>query len=57
LTDSSAIVEVRGLRKVYAGKPPVVAVDGIDLSVRDGEIYGLLARKGTKREYVAAPLT
>jgi ABC-2 type transport system ATP-binding protein len=46
LTDSSAIVEVRSLRKVYAGKPPVVAVDGIDLSVRDGEIYGLLGPNG-----------
>jgi ABC-2 type transport system ATP-binding protein len=42
----NAIVEVRGLRKVYAGKPPVVAVDGIDLSVRDGEIYGLLGPNG-----------
>jgi ABC-2 type transport system ATP-binding protein len=41
-----AIVEVRGLRKVYAGKPPVVAIDGIDLSVRDGEIYGLLGPNG-----------
>jgi ABC-2 type transport system ATP-binding protein len=46
VTDSCAIVEVRGLRKVYAGKPPVVAVDGIDLSVRDGEIYGLLGPNG-----------
>ncbi len=41
-----AIVEVRGLRKVYAAKPPVVAVDGIDLSVKDGEIYGLLGPNG-----------
>lgn len=37
---------MRGLRKVYAGKPAVVAVDGIDLSVRDGEIYGLLGPNG-----------
>jgi ABC-2 type transport system ATP-binding protein len=41
-----AIVEIRGLRKVYAAKPPVVAVDGIDLSVRDGEIFGLLGPNG-----------
>jgi ABC-2 type transport system ATP-binding protein len=46
VTDSSAIVDIRGLRKIYAGKPPVVAVDGIDLSVRDGEIYGLLGPNG-----------
>jgi ABC-2 type transport system ATP-binding protein len=41
-----SIVEIHGLRKIYAGKPPVVAVDGIDLSVRDGEIYGLLGPNG-----------
>jgi len=40
------IVEIQGLRKVYPGKPPVTAVDGIDLSVRDGEIYGLLGPNG-----------
>ncbi len=32
-----AVVEVRGLKKVYPGKPPVVAVDGIDLTVPFGE--------------------
>ena len=35
------IVEVRGLRKVYTGKATVTAVDGIDLTVEAGEIYGL----------------
>jgi ABC-2 type transport system ATP-binding protein len=40
------IVEVRGLRKVYAAKPPVTAIDGIDLTVTDGAIYGLLGPNG-----------
>lgn len=40
------IVSIEGLRKVYAGKQAVVAVDGIDLAVRDGEIYGLLGPNG-----------
>ncbi len=40
------IVEVRGLRKVYAGKQEVVAVDGIDLTVEEGAIYGLLGPNG-----------
>jgi ABC-2 type transport system ATP-binding protein len=40
------IVEVQGLRKVYEGKQRVVAVDGIDLSVEEGAIYGLLGPNG-----------
>ena len=40
------IVQVKGLRKVYEGKQRVVAVDGIDLGVREGELYGLLGPNG-----------
>jgi ABC-2 type transport system ATP-binding protein len=40
------IVEVRGLTKVYEGKQRIVAVDGIDLSVHQGEIFGLLGPNG-----------
>jgi ABC-2 type transport system ATP-binding protein len=42
----AVIVEIKGLRKVYEGKQKVVAVDGIDLSVREGELYGLLGPNG-----------
>ncbi|SEB46548.1 ATP-binding cassette domain-containing protein [Terriglobus roseus] len=44
--NSPGIVSLRGLRKVYDGKPSVTAVDGIDLDVREGEIYGLLGPNG-----------
>jgi ABC-2 type transport system ATP-binding protein len=40
------IVEIQGLKKIYDGKQRVVAVDGIDLAVRAGEIYGLLGPNG-----------
>ncbi|WP_263368092.1 ABC transporter ATP-binding protein [Edaphobacter bradus] len=40
------IVEIEGLRKVYDGKQRVVAVDGIDLGVQEGELYGLLGPNG-----------
>ena len=40
------IVEIEGLKKVYEGKQQVVAVAGIDLSVREGELYGLLGPNG-----------
>ncbi len=40
------IVEIEGLQKVYDGKQRVVAVNGIDLSVHPGELYGLLGPNG-----------
>jgi ABC-2 type transport system ATP-binding protein len=43
---SETIVEILGLRKVYGGKNPVIAVDGIDLHVSAGSIYGLLGPNG-----------
>jgi ABC-2 type transport system ATP-binding protein len=42
----AVIVQVKGLRKVYEGKQKVVALDGIDLGVREGELYGLLGPNG-----------
>jgi ABC-2 type transport system ATP-binding protein len=43
---SETIVEIVGLRKVYSGKNSVTAVDGIDLRVEAGLIYGLLGPNG-----------
>jgi ABC-2 type transport system ATP-binding protein len=43
---SDSIVEILGLRKVYSGRNPVTAVDGIDLHVPSGLIYGLLGPNG-----------
>ena len=40
------IVEIHGLKKVYTGKQQVTAVDGIDLNVRPGELFGLLGPNG-----------
>jgi ABC-2 type transport system ATP-binding protein len=40
------IVEIQGLTKVYEGKQRVVALDGIDLAVEQGEIFGLLGPNG-----------
>jgi ABC-2 type transport system ATP-binding protein len=42
----SLIVEIEALTKVYEGKLRVVAVDGIDLELQQGEIFGLLGPNG-----------
>jgi ABC-2 type transport system ATP-binding protein len=44
--ESAVIVEIEGLQKIYDGKQRVTAVDGIDLSVREGELFGLLGPNG-----------
>ena len=40
------VVDIRGLKKTYPGKVPVEAVKGIDLAVRQGELFGLLGPNG-----------
>jgi ABC-2 type transport system ATP-binding protein len=40
------IVEVQGLKKVFTGKQSVTAVDGLNLSVNEGELFGLLGPNG-----------
>jgi ABC-2 type transport system ATP-binding protein len=41
--DNGTAIRVRGLRKAYGGR---VAVDGVDLDVRTGEIFALLGPNG-----------
>ena len=43
------LIEVAGLRKTYRsaiGKPRITALDGIDFTVREGELFGLLGPNG-----------
>jgi ABC-2 type transport system ATP-binding protein len=39
-------IECSDLQKVYPGKPPVNAVNGLDLHVSEGECFGLLGPNG-----------
>jgi putative ABC transport system ATP-binding protein len=39
-------VSCRSLRKVYAGAEPVVALDGVDLDVREGEFLAIVGPSG-----------
>jgi ABC-2 type transport system ATP-binding protein len=46
MTPQPPAIRCRDLRKTYAGKPPVEAVRGIDLEVRQGECFGVLGPNG-----------
>ncbi|HCP40447.1 MAG TPA: macrolide ABC transporter ATP-binding protein [Cryomorphaceae bacterium] len=43
---SKAVIEVRGLYKVYEGAVPVKAVNGIDLTITEGEFTALKGPSG-----------
>ncbi len=43
-------IELRAIRKIYP--PDVVAVDGIDLSVDDGEVLSLVGPTGSRKSTI-----
>jgi putative spermidine/putrescine transport system ATP-binding protein len=45
-------VALTALRKEFAGAPPVVAVDDIDLSIGDGEFFSMLGPSGSGKTTV-----
>jgi ABC-2 type transport system ATP-binding protein len=52
MTDSA--VETRGLRKVFG---PIVALDGLDLTIAQGEVFGLLGPNGSGKTTTIRMLT
>ena len=45
-------IRLRGLRKVFPGNPPVVAVEGADLDIGDGEFFSMLGPSGSGKTTV-----
>ncbi|MDI6693957.1 MAG: ABC transporter ATP-binding protein [Anaerolineales bacterium] len=56
----SEVIRVEGLTKTYPlskGSPPLVAVDGIDFSVQEGEVFGFLGPNGAGKTTTIRMLT
>ena len=54
------VIQVAGLTKTYAtekGRPPLVAVAGIDFAVREGEVFGFLGPNGAGKTTTIRMLT
>ena len=45
-------VRLSGLRKEFTGRPPVVAVDDVDLSIGSGEFFSMLGPSGSGKTTV-----
>jgi ABC-2 type transport system ATP-binding protein len=57
-TPPGLAIEARALRRVYAAKPaPVTALDGVDLEVPAGELFGLLGPNGAGKTTLIKILT
>ncbi len=55
---TGAAIEAHALRRVYRAKPnPVVALDGIDLEIPAGEMFGLLGPNGAGKTTLIKILT
>jgi ABC-2 type transport system ATP-binding protein len=52
-----AIIKVEGLVKVFGSKAPVRALDGLDLTVEPGGVYGLLGPNGAGKTTLIRVLT
>jgi ABC-2 type transport system ATP-binding protein len=54
---NNAIIKVEGLVEVFGGKVPVRALDGLDLTVERGGVYGLLGPNGAGKTTLIRVLT
>ena len=52
-----AVVEVRALRREFRGKRVSIALDGVDLDVNEGEVFGLLGPNGAGKTTLIRILT
>ncbi|MCB2223834.1 MAG: ABC transporter ATP-binding protein [Actinobacteria bacterium] len=47
MTAPEAVLDLRGVTKEYPGTPPVRALRGIDLTIRSGELVGVVGPSGS----------
>ena len=46
-TDTKTVISINNISKVYEGPPPVKALDGVSLNVKEGDLVAIVGQSGT----------
>jgi len=46
-TDTKTVISINDISKVYEGPPPVKALDGVSLNVKEGDLVAIVGQSGS----------
>ena len=46
-TDTKTVISINDISKVYDGPPPVKALDGVSLNVKEGDLVAIVGQSGS----------
>ncbi len=46
-TDTKTVISIKDISKVYEGPPPVKALDGVSLNVKEGDLVAIVGQSGS----------
>ena len=46
-TDTKTVISINNISKVYEGPPPVKALDGVSLNVKEGDLVAIIGQSGS----------
>ena len=51
-TDTKTVISINDISKVYEGPPPVKALDGVSLNVKEGDLVAIVGQSGSGKSTV-----
>ena len=56
-TDTKTVISINNISKVYEGPPPVKALDGVSLNVKEGDLVAIVGQSGSGKSSKSILLT